>query len=85
MPRWIVSRRVLTNGDHEVHNLDSGCHYIPSILNQIPLGEHDTCQSAIAAARAHFDTANGCYNCATGCHVLGGVLAAREERQKRLG
>ena len=78
MARYVVSRRALTNGDHEVHNLDSGCPYLPSIINQIPLGEHGDCQTAVVAAQAYFDTANGCYNCATGCHVLGGITAARE-------
>lgn len=78
MPPYIVSRKPLSNGDHEVHNLDSNCPYLPSTLDQIPLGEHDTCASAVDAARLLFETANGCYNCSTGCHTLGGVRAARE-------
>ncbi|MEO0492785.1 MAG: hypothetical protein AAF081_05140 [Actinomycetota bacterium] len=78
MPRYIVSRRQMSNGDHEVHNLDSACPYLPSYANQILLGDHESCETAVKAARQFFTTANGCYNCATGCHVHGGVAATRE-------
>lgn len=75
MAKFCVGRRVLSNGDYEVHNLEADCPYLPNVLNQIPLGDHETCQNAVIAARVLFETANGCYNCATGCHVLGGVQA----------
>lgn len=80
MPRYCVNRKPMSNGDHEVHNLDSNCAYLPSTLNQIPLGEHETCATAVTAAQILFETANGCYNCSTGCHVLGGVRAAQEAK-----
>ena len=69
MPHYCVNRRSRSNGEHEVHNLDSGCPYLPDILNQIPLGHHETCATALQAACLLFDTANGCYNCATECHA----------------
>ncbi len=69
MAKYCVSRRPLSNGDHDVHNLDSDCPYLPDVLNQIPLGEHDECKTAVQAALLVYETANGCYNCATGCHV----------------
>ena len=80
MAKYCVSRKSLTNGDHEVHNLDANCPYLPNTLNQIPLGDHETCATAVEAARILYDTANGCYNCSTGCHTLGGVRAAQEAK-----
>ncbi|MEM9203538.1 MAG: hypothetical protein AAGC53_18000 [Actinomycetota bacterium] len=69
MPRYCLSRKPLSNGDYDVHNVDSDCPYLPDVLHQIDLGEHDTCASAVEAAQALNPNANGCYNCATGCHV----------------
>ena len=68
MPAYCVNRRAQSTGDHEVHNIDSNCPYLPFILNQVELGYHESCASAVAAAREHFPTANGCYNCATDCY-----------------
>ncbi len=81
MAKYCVSRKAHSNGDHEVHNIDANCPYLPFTLNQVPLGEHATCDTAVAAARLIYETANGCYNCATGCHVLGGVKAAGDDAQ----
>ena len=79
MPKYCVNRRAQSNGDHEVHNLDANCPYLPFTLNQIPLGEHATCESAVAAAQLLFETANGCYNCSTPCHTRRDGSAAPEQ------
>ena len=59
------------NGDHEVHNLDAGCSNYPDPGNQVPLGEHATCATAVEMARAieDYKQSNGCFYCANECHT----------------
>ena len=71
MPYYIVNRNAQLNGDHEVHTAppEHGCRTYPRPENMVGLGYHDTCQSAVTAARMRYPTANGCYYCAWPCHT----------------
>lgn len=51
--------------DHEVHK--EGCVWWPT-QNYEDLGEHTSCVSAVAAAKAHYSDANGCKTCSPACH-----------------
>lgn len=53
------------NYDHEVHK--EGCKWWPT-ERYIDLGNHDSCVSAVAAARNLYADANGCKTCSPGCH-----------------
>ena len=71
MATYCMNRQAQPNGDHEVHNLNVGSRCLPATHNRIPLGQHPTCQSAVAAARNLYPAAriNGCYYCANACHT----------------
>jgi hypothetical protein len=74
MPYYIVnSNAQFGSGDHEVHQsprqLCSSPAY-PAPHNQVNLGYHDGCYSAVQAAkRLGYATANGCYYCSAACHT----------------
>ena len=68
MPRFVVNKNAQPTGEHEVHNLDNNCQYLPDVKNQIQLGSHFTCKSAVYSARAFFVNVDGCYYCAQECH-----------------
>ena len=51
MPQFIVNKNAQPTGEHEVHNKDAGCSYLPDPANQIALGNHTTCHGAIAEAK----------------------------------
>ncbi len=71
MHRFVLNSNAQSNGDHEVHNTSTGCSHMPSPGNQIDLGIHFACQSAVAAARQQWPNhrINGCYYCANACHT----------------
>lgn len=71
MYRFVINQNAQANGDHEVHNLTLGCSYLPAAANQIDLGTHANCQSAVAFAKRQWPTnrINGCYYCANACHT----------------
>ncbi len=69
MPNFIVNKNAQATGEHEVHNLDNNCKYLPDENNQIELGNHLTCQSAVYSARAYFIHVDGCFYCASDCHT----------------
>ena len=71
MARYVLNSNAQSNGDHEVHNKTAGCRYLPHISNQIDLGSHPNCQSAVAEAKRRYPRAriNGCYWCARPCHT----------------
>jgi hypothetical protein len=68
MPRFIVNKNAQANGDHEVHNTTDGCGHMPDTRNRRALGEYRDCHGAVAAARALYPRANGCYHCCRACH-----------------
>lgn len=65
MARYYVNDNAQSNGDHEVHK--DGCQFMPR--NPTYLGEHSSCDTAVAAARKKYRTANGCYTCSRACHT----------------
>ena len=69
MPRYTVNKNAQANGDHEVHDMtiSRSCH--PASFNQLDLGLHSTCSSAVQAAKRHYARSNGCANCAPACHT----------------
>ena len=71
MASYCMNNRAQPNGDHEVHNLAVGSWCLPAEHNRIPLGQHPTCQSAVATAQLAYPSlrTNGCYYCANACHT----------------
>jgi hypothetical protein len=65
MAQYCVNNQAQANGDHEVHR--QGCTYWPR--NSNPLGDHTTCQTAVAQAKRIYPRANGCYTCSNACHT----------------
>ena len=45
MAKYCVNKNAQSNGDHEVHNLDVRCSYLPDPASQQDLGEHANCRS----------------------------------------
>ena len=69
MSKYCVNSNAQANGDHEVHNLETGTWCLPDVRNRIDLGEHPSCVSAVAAARSYVSKPNGCAYCAPECHT----------------
>lgn len=71
MSQFIINKNQQANGDYEVHNVTAGCTHMPQPENQIDLGIHMDCHSAVAHARTRWPHAriNGCYYCAKSCHT----------------
>ena len=69
MPRFCVNKNAQSTGEHEVHNFDNNCNRLPLLHNQVSLGVHPNCQSAVIAAKAHYSNVDGCYYCASECHT----------------
>ncbi len=72
MARYIINNNQQANGDYEVHNATTGCTFMPQTENQVDLGEHLNCQSAVFSAKIRWPKAtkiNGCYYCCNPCHT----------------
>lgn len=70
MSRYCVNKNAqATSRDHEVHNVSSGCNFMPAESNRIDLGPHDSCRGAVQAAKKYYNDVNGCFFCATDCHT----------------
>ena len=67
MRKYYVNKQAQANGDHEVH--ESGCNRLPSIENQMYLGEFLYCSSAVTEAKKTYSKSNGCYYCSRSCHT----------------
>lgn len=67
MARYYVNDRAQANGDHEVHH--QSCSFLPAAENRTYLGDHDSCYTAVAAARRFYTQVNGCYYCSNPCHT----------------
>jgi hypothetical protein len=70
MPTYCVNTKEQSDsGDHEVHDTSSSrwCH--PDPANQLSLGYHDGCASAVQDARRYYSQVNGCAFCAPTCHT----------------
>lgn len=70
MPNFCVNAQAADSGHHEVHDVGFATTCLPEAADRIDLGEHSDCLGALDAARGHgFDLVNGCYWCATDCHM----------------
>ena len=71
MPNFIINKNAQPNGDHEVHNITTGCSHLPESENQIDLGYHDNCKGAVSKGKKDWpnNKINGCYYCAKVCHT----------------
>lgn len=68
MAQYYVNRNAQpVSGDHEVHREE--CSFMPQLQNRVPLGEHNTCQTAVAAAKRIYPDSNGCAFCSPECHT----------------
>lgn len=68
MPRFCVNKNAQHTGEHEVHNLDANCAYLPDPANRQSLGSHQDCRGALAEARKYYTTVDGCAYCCPACH-----------------
>lgn len=71
MPKFVLNKNAQSNGDHEVHNVTTGCTYLPNPENQIDLGTHLSCREAVAYAKTKWPShrINGCFFCCKACHT----------------
>ena len=71
MPRYILNKNTQSTGENEIHNADAGCSFMPLSHNQIDLGFHVNCQSAIATAKRMHPSKviDGCASCTPACHT----------------
>jgi hypothetical protein len=53
------------SGQHEVHK--EGCDFMPDLDNQMPLGSHASCHTAVKKAKGRYPTADGCAHCCPEC------------------
>lgn len=67
MAQYYMNKNAQDNGDHEVHK--EGCAWMPLPQNQLALGDHATCQTAVAAAKKIDPDADGCKHCSLECHT----------------
>ena len=72
MPNYCVNKKAqnTATGEHEVHNVDI-CSHLPNLDNQISLGNHINCQSAVLNAKNRYpkNIIDGCYHCCNDCHT----------------
>ncbi len=68
MPYYIVNTNADEKGRYEVHA--TTCSWLPLSKNQLDLGYHSDCQSAIRAVQAQNPTLefDGCAYCSPACH-----------------
>ena len=71
MPYFVINQNQQANGDHEVHQKNSGCAHMPNVSNQIDLGYHADCKGAVLEAKRRWPSQriNGCYYCCKPCHT----------------
>jgi hypothetical protein len=66
--QYCVNKVAQSNGDHEVHDRSANKWCLPKPSNQQDLGTHNTCSSAVEAAKSYFKQVDGCRWCAPSCH-----------------
>lgn len=66
MSRYYVNKNAQTDGYHEVHT--TGCPHPPNPENRIPLGNHESCGSAMIEARKIYPNSDGCKYCCPRCN-----------------
>ncbi len=74
MPQYCLNSNPQTeSGDHEVHQIwPQACTRLPERRNQIDLGHHINCHSAILDAKERYpliaSRIDGCFYCSGECH-----------------
>lgn len=68
MAKYCVNTQPQSNGDHEVHNLDT-CNHLPDPAHRKHLGSFTSCKGAVIEAKKTYKTSNGCYFCCNECHT----------------
>jgi len=63
-----VSKNAQPTGEHEIHNLDRGCIFLPSLKNQQMLGNCTDCLEAIKKAQEYFPKVGNCAYCTPEYH-----------------
>lgn len=69
MKNYRVNKNTATNpnGNNEVHSED--CHHYNQLVSYEYLGQHSSCQSAVAEAkRRGYSKADGCKDCSPACN-----------------
>ena len=69
MARYCVNKNAQPTGEHEVHNLDIGCIFLPAPRNQQPLGDCEDCSEAITRAQEYYSIVDSCAYCTPECHT----------------
>ncbi len=69
MPNFCVNKNAQSTGEHEVHNLDANCSYLPDVVNRFQLGSFATCRGAVTEAEKTYSEVDGCAYCASDCHT----------------
>lgn len=69
MPEYYLKQEPDKDGFHELHHII--CPFVEDAdLSQwIYVGRFNSCHKALAAAKYHFATADGCRRCASSCHT----------------
>ncbi len=78
MPYYCLNENENDTGKHQVHRLDQHlqedgsfdyCRWLPDEENQIELGFHFSCKTAVDQAKyEHFQNSDGCFYCCHECH-----------------
>ncbi len=68
MPKFCVNKNAQENGDHEVHVEGAGA-CMPDPENQLDLGIHASCHTAVAKAKETYSQSNGCAFCCPACNT----------------
>lgn len=67
MAYYYVNNNAQKTGEHEVHA--DGCLWLAVMDSKTSLGWHESCRTAVVAARQHFLKVDGCATCSPACHV----------------
>ncbi len=68
MPNYCVNSNAQQTDEHEVYDTGN-CSYLPDISNQIDLGWHPDCKSAVNKAKQYYSNVDGCKHCVPDCHT----------------
>ena len=66
MAAYLVNKIPQPTGEHEVHKII--CDHLPEYYNRQNLGEFNSCQEAVQAARRYYSNVDGCAYCCPACH-----------------
>ena len=69
MPKFCVNKNAQSTGEHEVHNLEAGCDFLPDPQNRHQLGTFTSCSGAIAETKNVYSNVDRCAYCAPNCHT----------------